>query len=136
MEKYEFKARQPLWIWATVIGVMVGVITYTVMTGNYFLIIMWCVYNVFVLISNRRVYTITPENFIIKQGWDKPRTFLLQEIIDIEKKYTKDHRLKSVIVRYVTDEKYHNFFEIRKYDTDAEGILNAILDYRPSVPVH
>lgn len=28
-----------------------------------------------------------------------------------------------------------NFLVIKKEDTDIESILNAILDYRPSVPV-
>lgn len=135
MEKYEFKVRQPQWILATAVVLMSCLLLYTLITRHYFLIVLWGVYYVFVLISNRRVYTVTPDHFTVKQGWDKPRTFLLREIIDIEKKYTKDRRLKSLIVRYTTDEIHHNFFEIRKCDTDAEGILNAILDYRPSVSV-
>ena len=136
MEKYEFKAKQPLWIWITAIILIGCVLAYAIKTGNYFLVAMWAVYYSFVLVNGRRVYTITPDSFMMKQGVDKPRTFLLENITEIEKKYTKDHHLKSVIVQYTVDNVHHNFFEIKKYDTDVEGILNAILDYRPSVPVH
>lgn len=136
MEKYEFKARQPLWIWATAIILVGCVSVYAIKTDNYFLIIMWGLYYAFSLINAYRVYTITPALFVLKQGWLKPRTFRLEDITTIEKKYAKDHHLNSLVIRYSTPDMHHNFFEIKKYDTDIEGILNAILDYRPSVPVH
>lgn len=136
MEKYEFRARQPLWIWATAI-ILVGCVSiYAIRTGNYFLIVMWGLYYAFALINAYRVYTITPALFVLKQGWLKPRTFRLEDITTIEKKYAKGHRLSSLVIRYSTPDMHHNFFEIKKYDTDIEGILNAILDYRPSVSVH
>lgn len=136
MEKYEFRAKQPLWIWATAI-VMIGcVLIYAVKSNHYFVLAIWGVYYIFIFVNSRRSYTITPDSFIMKQGVDKLRTFLLENITAIERKYTKDHQLKSLIVRYTVDNSHHNFFEIKKYDTDAEGILNAILDYRPSVPVY
>lgn len=136
MEKYEFRARQPLWIWATAI-ILVGCVSiYAIKTGNYFLVAIWVLYYLFVWVNGHRVYTITPDSFKMKQGLDQPRMFLLENITGIERKYTKDHQLKSVMVKYTADNMHHNFFEIKKYDTDIEGILNAILDYRPSVPVH
>lgn len=136
MEKYEFRARQPLWLWATAIILIGCVLTYAIKTDNYFIVAIWVVYYIFVLVNAHRAYTITPDSFVMKQGLAKPRKFLLENITEIEKVYTKDHRLKSIMVRYTGDSMHHNFFEIRKYDTDVEGILNAILDHRPSVPVH
>ncbi len=136
MEKYEFRVKQPAWIWITAAILMVCILMYTVKTGNYFLIIMWSVYYAFVLINNHRIYTITPDCFMVKSGLAKPRTFLLENITDIEKKYTEDHQLKSIVIKYVSGSMPHNSLRITKYDTNIDGILNAILDYRSSVPVH
>ena len=136
MEKYEFKTKQPLWIWVTAIILVGCVLVYAINTGNYVLVVIWGLYYIFALVNAHRVYTITPDRFVMKQGLSKPRFFLLENISEIEKKYTKDQHLKAVIVRYSDDDKHHNFFEIKKFDTDVEGILHAILDYRPSVPVH
>ena len=135
MEKYEFRTKQPLWIWITAVRLIGCVSVYAIKTHNYFLIIMWSVYYAFSLSYAYRVYTITPDTFVLKQGWLKPRTFRLEDITSVERKYTKEHHLSSLVIRYSAPDMHHNFFEIKKCDTDVEGILNAILDYHPSVSV-
>lgn len=77
-----------------------------------------------------------PNRFIMKSGLAKPLIFSLESLTEIEKKHTKDNQLKSIIIKYASDSKPNNFLVIKKYDTNIEGILNAILDYCPSVPVH
>ena len=119
MEKYEFRTKQPLWIWITAVLLIGCVSVYAIKTHNYFLIIMWSVYYAFSL----------------SYAWLKPRTFRLEDITSVERKYTKEHHLSSLVIRYSAPDMHHNFFEIKKCDTDVEGILNAILDYHPSVSV-
>lgn len=82
------------------------------------------------------VYTITPDSFILAIRGMKPRhVFPLQNITEIEKEYTKSGKLKSIVIRYRKEGMYHNFLVIKKDDVNIEGILNAILHYRPSVSV-
>lgn len=136
MEKYEFRAKQPVWVWTTAAMVMVCVLIYTAKRSDYLLLIIWSIYYIFVLINNYRLYTIMPNRFIMKSGLAKPLIFSLESLTEIEKKHTKDNQLKSIIIKYASDSKPNNFLVIKKYDTNIEGILNAILDYCPSVPVH
>ena len=56
-------------------------------------------------------------------------------ITEIEKEYTKSGKLKSIVIRYRKEGMYHNFLVIKKDDVNIEGILNAILNYCPSVSV-
>ena len=83
------------------------------------------------------VYTITPDSFALAIRGMKPQhVFPLQNITEIEKEYTKSGKLKSIIViRYRKEGMYHNFLVIKKDDVNIEGILNAILNYCPSVSV-
>lgn len=136
MEKYEFRAKQPLWIWLSAVVILGCTTAYALATENYFLVAIWLFYFVFLVINTHRRYIITPDSFAMKVGFSKPRTFSLDDITEIEKKYTKNRHVKSAVVRYSEDKMHHNFLELRRFDTDVEGILDAILDYRPSVPVH
>lgn len=82
------------------------------------------------------VYTITPDSFTLAIRGMKPRhVFPLQNITEIEKEYTKSGKLKSIVIRYRKEGMYHNFLVIKKDDVNIEGILNAILNYCPSVSV-
>ena len=82
------------------------------------------------------VYTITPDSFALAIRGMKPQhVFPLQNITEIEKEYTKSGKLKSIVIRYRKEGMYHNFLVIKKDDVNIEGILNAILNYCPSVSV-
>ena len=82
------------------------------------------------------VYTITPDSFTLAIRGMKPQhVFPLQNITEIEKEYTKSGKLKSIVIRYRKEGMYHNFLVIKKDDVNIEGILNAILNYCPSVSV-
>ena len=125
MEKQEFRPGYPLWIWA-VIAIMLVACTCLFIAPP-------------LLITGVRllsVYTITPDSFTLAIRGMKPRhVFPLQNITEIEKEYTKSGKLKSIVIRYRKEGMYHNFLVIKKDDVNIEGILNAILHYRPSVSV-
>ena len=69
------------------------------------------------------------------RGMKPQHVFPLQNITEIEKEYTTSGKLKSIVIRYRKEGMYHNFLVIKKDDVNIEGILNAILNYCPSVSV-
>lgn len=136
MEKYEFKNHYPLWMWIIFLLTIVGAVLFSIVKDRYGILLVWLPSFIFLLFNASRTYTITPETFTMKVRWMKPlHVFPLQNITEIEKEYTKNNRFKSIVIRYYKGEMHHNFLVIKKDETDIEGILNAILDYRPSVPV-
>lgn len=136
MEKYEFKNHYPLWMWIIFFLTIVGAVLFSIVKDRYGMLLVWLPSFIILLFNNSCTYTITPDTFTMKARWLKPlHVFPLQNIIEIEREYTKNNRLKSIVIRYHKEAMHHNFLVIKKEDTDIESILNAILDYRPSVPV-
>lgn len=135
MEKYEFRFRYPRWTWFMVAAAICGGILFAVLKEKYDLIIIWIPCFLILLINVTRIYTVTPEAFTVSAKMLKPRTFLLRNITEIEKEYTSNDRLKSIVIRYREKNMYHNYLVIKKDEADIEGIMNAILEYCPSVPV-
>lgn len=115
---------------------IVGVTLFAIVEDRYGYLIVWLPSFIILLFNASRTYTITPDTFTMKARWMKPlHVFPLQNITEIEKEYTKSYQFKSIVIRYHKGEMHHNFLVIKKDETDIESILNAILDYCPSVPV-
>ena len=137
MEKQEFRPGYPLWIWAVIAIMLVACTCLFIAHGRYASLLVLTPSLLIMGVRLLSVYTITPDSFILAIRGMKPQhVFPLQNITEIEKEYTKSGKLKSIIViRYRKEGMYHNFLVIKKDDVNIEGILNAILNYCPSVSV-
>lgn len=133
MEKYEFRTKQPLWVWIPIAFILIFAIIYVGMTKKYELGIIWLIYAVITFLAGHFTYTITPNYFIYKPGLGKTRKFPLANITEIERKMSKNEEIRSIIVRYSEDKIYHNFFEIKGHNVNVKAILDAIQDYYPTV---
>ena len=109
MEKYEFRTKQPLWVWIPIAFILIFAIIYVGMTKKYEL------------------------GIICNPGLGKTRKFPLANITEIERKMSKNEEIRSIIVRYSEDKIYHNFFEIKGHNVNVKAILDAIQDYYPTV---
>lgn len=136
MEKYEFRSKQPLWVWIPVVIIIMCVLVNAWMTAKYELLVIWLIYAGLTFMMSNYTYVVTPDAFVLKPSWGKKRKFLLKEITEIERKYSKKSELKSIIIRYRTDKMNHNFFEIKGNVVNIKAVLEAIQDYYPAVPVH
>lgn len=135
MEKYEFSTKQPWWEWAMIV-IMVGFMAvFGWTTGKYELVVIWLGYAVINFMLHKFTYVITPDAFVLNPLLGRKREFLLKDITEIERKFSKGSKLSSIVVRYKQDKMYHNFFEIRGSQVNVRAVLDAVLDYCPSVPV-
>lgn len=135
MEKYEFRSKCSLWIWVTGVALIAASILFAYVKGRYELPVIWLIYFALTIPNAMRRYTITPDDLTIKVGWAKPQTFPLKDIVEIERKFYKNGNPKSLLIRYMHSGMPHNFHEIRKSETDINGVLQAIQDYYPGVKV-
>ena len=119
MEKYEFRTKQPLWVWIPIAFILIFAIIYVGMTKKYELGIIWLIYAIITFLAGHFTYTITPNYFIYNPGLGKTRKFPLANITEIERKMSKNEEIRSIIVRYSEDKIYHNFFK--------ENILNILI---------
>ena len=133
MEKYEFRTKQPLWVWIPIAFILIFAIIYVGMIKKYELGIIWLIYAIITFLAGHFTYTITPNYFIYKPGLGKTRKFPLANITEIERKMSKNEEIRSIIVRYSEDKIYHNFFEIKGHNVNVKAILDAIQDYYPTV---
>lgn len=135
MEKYEFRTKQPLWVWIPIAFILIFATVYVGMTKKYELGIMWLIYAIITFLAGHFTYTITPNSFIYRPGLGKTRKFPLTNITEIERKMAKNAEIRFIIVRYSDGKMHHNFFEIKGHTVDVNAILNAIQDYHPAVPI-
>ncbi len=77
MEKYEFRTKQPLWVWIPISFILIFATVYVGMTKKYELGIMWLIYAIITFLAGHFTYTITPNSFIHKPGLGKTRKFPL-----------------------------------------------------------
>ena len=99
MEKYEFRTKQPLWVWRPIAFILIFAIIYVGMTKKYELGIIWLIYAIITFLAGHFTYTITPNYFIYKPGLGKTRKFPLANITEIERKMSKNEEIRSIIVR-------------------------------------
>ena len=66
MEKYEFRTKQPLWVWIPISFILIFATVYVGMTKKYELGIMWLIYAIITFLAGHFTYTITPNSFIYK----------------------------------------------------------------------
>ena len=137
MEKQEFRPSYPLWVWTVIAIMLVACTCLFIAHGRYASLLVLTPSLLIMGVRLLSVYTITPDSFALAIRGMKPQhVFPLQNITEIEKEYTKSGKLKSIIViRYRKEGMYDNFLVIKKDDVNIEGILNAILNYCPSVSV-
>ena len=137
MEKQEFRPSYPLWVWTVIAIILVACTCLFIAHGRYASLLVLTPSLLIMGVRLLSVYTLTPDSFALAIRGMKPQhVFPLQNITEIEKEYTKSGKLKSIIViRYRKEGMYHNFLVIKKDDVNIEGILNAILNYCPSVSV-
>ena len=137
MEKQEFRPSYPLGVWTVIAIMLVACTCLFIAHGRYASLLVLTPSLLIMGVRLLSVYTITPDSFALAIRGMKPQhVFPLQNITEIEKEYTKSGKLKSIIViRYRKEGMYHNFLVIKKDDVNIEGILNAILNYCPSVSV-
>ena len=103
MEKYEFRTKQPLWVWIPIAFILIFAIIYVGMTKKYELGIIWLIYAIITFLAGHFTYTITPNYFIYNPGLGKTRKFPLANITEIERKMSKNEEIRSIIVRYSED---------------------------------
>lgn len=134
MEKYEFRTKCTL-MWPALALFVVAAMLYGFTMHQYVLIVTWGLYFIFLFITSIRTFIITPDSFTVKPKLLKAKTFLLKDIVEIERKFPKQGKTKSIIIRYTHHNMPHNFIELRKSEVDIDRILEAIIDYNPSVKV-
>ena len=98
MEKYEFRTKQPLWVWIPIAFILIFAIIYVGMTKKYELGIIWLIYAIITFLAGHFTYTITPNYFIYNPGLGKTRKFPLANITEIERKMSKNEEIRSIIV--------------------------------------
>lgn len=134
MEKYEFRTRYPWWLWLMVGITVLGSFIFLMIKERYDLAvtcgIIWIPYLAILLMNHSRTYTVTPESFTVTTKFLKPRFIPLQNIIELEKTYIGNNRLKSLVIRYYTKDMYRSFLTINKNEVDVESMAEAILATR------
>ncbi|ERI85094.1 hypothetical protein HMPREF1981_01980 [Bacteroides pyogenes F0041] len=60
---------------------------------------------------------------------------MLQDITNIERKYTKRRTARYIIVHYASGQMFHNFFEIDGKMFDVEQMLQVIQKHYPEITI-
>ena len=64
MEKYEFRTKQPLWVWIPIAFILIFAIIYVGMTKKYELGIIWLIYAIITFLAGHFAISNKTSNFV------------------------------------------------------------------------